>query len=874
MKNNLNEEILRQLSLIKFDRGKTISENDYERKTFMFESEGKLINEQTKTKWCDSKESAEIKGMLYSQGFFPLIKYGCDGGSNMFPYGYDNMNQALSDSALLVMRKLTETVYDYIGKSSDAELKVSVLGGGGGGTQQFNKFGDTMIDALKGQVSGAIEYRDVNLKTFETKKVDFKREPFNTFVLIDFYFNYGKISTIDKYGQNEYFETNPYDFFNRFFNRNAAKANTSIITVNMIYKPKVVSAGSSMWEKFLGDYGYKGGVINKKDYGKTNWLGEPKGQTLDLGQVGPGQEINTDKIVSSLHWVLPALSMASMFINFGLPGIGVVVGSAIESIDAALYLLYDDDPYMAGIAMIFALIPLHELRGIPGFNQFIKKAAKGESEAIYRLLMKAKKTPKLLTNEERILLKNLSTDPKVSKLVYQEITNQLTERALSKASSKTYVKFIGQLIENGLLKPNMAQTILGIWGSTYLFDYMAYESLGKCSSTFNLDDLTKLAGIHTKEIPKEVGNAEKFLREKTNSLIKNTNPQPFTMSKEECNAVAEKLLLDNMLAQLENLKKEFDKIFADMTITYLKSHIKNNKNLSTKDSSTYQLSVVLMQNLLVGCFGVPYMGINYEVDNLYEKTNKLTQKGIPKVISNLISKNSNKNITQQENPLGNYVGTKITLENVNNVKKIEILSNEGVLSTYSKIVETILPSGKNKITTKKLMVGTGFKIRIEYLDGDIKTSDVINPNPYIDSLVGAIFNKGNAKQRIIWGYFDETTKVLVEEFQAKYGLKVDGEVKKQTFEKMIEVIKNKSCGTLKNISGKEIPLEINPEDIVTGAVKWVQGNWETTTRPVPELSEDKKDETEDRIKLYIDIDNASDFIDYTKIVSDTLLDNQ
>ena len=67
---------------------------------------------------------------------------------------------------------------------------------------------------------------------------------------------------------------------------------------------------------------------------------------------------------------------------------------------------------------------------------------------------------------------------------------------------------------------------------------------------------------------------------------------------------------------------------------------------------------------------------------------------------------------------------------------------------------------------------------------------------------------------------------------------------------MIEVIKNKSCGTLKNISGKEIPLEINPEDIVTGAVKWVQGNWETTTRPVPELSEDKKDETEDRIRFY------------------------
>ena len=40
----------------------------------------------------------------------------------------------------------------------------------------------------------------------------------------------------------------------------------------------------------------------------------------------------------------------------------------------------------------------------------------------------------------------------------------------------------------------------------------------------------------------------------------------------------------------------------------------------------------------------------------------------------IIPRNSNKNITQQENPLGNYVGTKITLENVNNVKKIEITS--------------------------------------------------------------------------------------------------------------------------------------------------------------------------------------------------------
>ena len=56
MKDNLNEEILRQLSLIKFDRSKTISENNIQ-----------FISEQ---EWCKSKEAAGVKSVLFIQGFF------------------------------------------------------------------------------------------------------------------------------------------------------------------------------------------------------------------------------------------------------------------------------------------------------------------------------------------------------------------------------------------------------------------------------------------------------------------------------------------------------------------------------------------------------------------------------------------------------------------------------------------------------------------------------------------------------------------------------------------------------------------------------------------------------------------------------------
>jgi len=852
MKDNLHEEILRQLSLINFDRGKTLSENTINNNLIILKKENyNIISEDTepqKTVWCDSKESAEVRGLLYDAGVIPLMRYGCNGGSNKYPYGYNNRFEALNDMALLVTRKLTETVYDAVGKGTvPAELQVSVLGGSGG-TQKFTKFDDTMIDELKRQVQGAKEYRKVDYNKFETKKFDFGRKPFNTFVLRDFYFDFGKLqNSMGTNGQSYYFDPYPWTFFYKFFEGNAATALRSIQKVNMIYKPNVTNVKGSFLERLSGNYYKQGSAINKYSDIDNQIM-------LDFGQTTEGGPTSSE-IVNALHWILPALSLISQFVNLGIPGLGVVLGSVFEIIDSGLYYLYDDDPYMAGISLIFALVPLNELRGLNEFSDVMKLATKGESEGevIAKLLEKQKNTPKLLKVAERKFLKKISTDPKIKKIVINETLNQATSAVLKKAGSKGIIKLLGNLVENGLLKPSMLQTIIASWGGIYAFDYFAYENLGKCSSTFNIDELTSLMGVKTKNAPKDATELEKWYRDLINTTIKGLNPQPFTKSKTECEEIATVLMLKKQLAELEKFK---DSNLKDIIIEYLNAMIKSNENINKKNKTQFSYLTLVCQIVLSNCYAIPRLGVGYEIENFYEKE-KLFQTKNQRNLSKLLSTDK-----------GNYNGSKITLKDVRSIEKIEILGNEGgILSDYSKVLDTLRPSKKNEVTSKKIMVGTGFKIRIDYGNNNIKTSEIIQTKPYLQSLSG-IFNYGQATQRINWGYYDESTVILVEMFQSEKGLKETGDMDIETVKKLLEVVKNNSCGTIKNNSGKNIPITVNPYDLMTKAASDLQENWVEETRPTP------SDElTPDQIKIinkYILIDSEDKLIKFGEAAEDSI----
>jgi uncharacterized ubiquitin-like protein YukD len=82
------------------------------------------------------------------------------------------------------------------------------------------------------------------------------------------------------------------------------------------------------------------------------------------------------------------------------------------------------------------------------------------------------------------------------------------------------------------------------------------------------------------------------------------------------------------------------------------------------------------------------------------------------------------------------------------------------------------------------------------------------------------------------------------------------------------VVKNNSCGTIKNNSGKNIPITVNPYDLMTKAASDLQENWVEETRPTP------SDElTPDQIKIinkYILIDSEDKLIKFGEAAEDSI----
>ena len=146
------------------------------------------------------------------------------------------------------------------------------------------------------------------------------------------------------------------------------------------------------------------------------------------------------------------------------------------------------------------------------------------------------------------------------------------------------------------------------------------------------------------------------------------------------------------------------------------------------------------------------------------------------------------------------------------------------------------------------MSGTGFKIKTEYLDGTIKTSEVISVNPYTETVTGFLFSKGQSKEGLNWGYFDELTKIMVEVYQGQNNLSQTGVVNTETMISLRNTIKNNTCGQIKNVSNLQLDKETKNIAVMNQAILNLIENWEFTSNE-PDPSQLTSEQQKDSIKV-------------------------
>jgi len=666
----LSESLIKQLQLINYDRSKTLLEN---KKTVIVEQ----------SSWSKTEEGKQV------------IKFLTDLGHDRFVLqNATSANNAYNLAAVSAIRKLTEKLVEINYNQTDPFFRVTVLNTKpAGGVQKFKSFDSNMIDKLNKNIELSEKDISVDFKNFTTTDLSSNRTIGGTFILEDFYFNYGRIlnSVKDLNIPNNYlFPDGVYNFFTQYFggdNLNTIKSNLQI--QNLSNRPKLNS----------GD-GWKQISFTSRVTNETQWK----------------------PIVESLHTILP---LASLVLNiFGGPP-GMVIGGALETIDAGLYEFYDEDPYMAGLSLIFALVPFTELAQIPGFKQVTKE---GVEEGLERLLWK-KVGGEALTEDEELFLKELAKNKKVQAEFTQAVINTSMRKILVE-NPKGYIDLLTWFVGKGYLSFGKFSTIIYLILGTTAWDYYASKYIGKCSATFKFSDIMAL-----------VPSGNELL-----SVIKSIELQPFTQTKEGCEALLQRQLAKRKAKLLQEWKRNYQKA----AIGTLRS-LKNKKQvIDSSISNSFQFEVGVIQSILYQC--------------------GFTKKDIMLTVKN----------------------NKLNFNLANRVKKVVVSTSVG------KIVETINNTGNETFYSKPLK--NGVYIVLIYTEDNEKplTRKII-----LDGSTSGPYNFSSEGQKFNWGYYDEYTKKCIDSFQKYFNLSVDGQVGQSTLTKLIEVVKGEKCGILQNKSGIE-----------------------------------------------------------------------
>lgn len=822
MKDNLNEEILRQLSLIKFDRSKTLLEQNEIENNIIFRNDSVTINEEVeKIDWCSTAEANKIKGELKDRGFFTIPigywEWKCQGlvydetSGKYVHSGYNSLVEAKNDAAFGAMRYFTKLVTDQ--NYFDADLGVSVLSGGG--TRfKFDKYGAYMINTLRNTLNSYnitnatkdIKYKlpatdkttafnpydydpesfnpfskglvfrpeeDKNLEVFPRSFfIDPNRTIYNTYYLRDFYFDYWNI-----YKRPDLFANGPWDFMMKFFEDPDVQGVVGTIKAgNAGVKPS---------------YNYKTGKVTDIDeYGRFR-----------------------GDLLMATHILLATGSLILSFVP--LPQ-AQAISMGLDFVDGLLYATVDKDPYMAGFTWAMMAIPFSEMNRL---SKVLKNSEKGAEVALLGFTKRlANGSEFLLETDIKFLNIAIKTAWTTEKFV--NTIKKIVSVVIKTLKSERVVAFVFHLAKTFGWNYSLLRIIYKIWGVSFAYDYIAYKTIGRCSQTFSWTDMTgHFLNFKVLKKPKKFTGPTPDLAilkgkifDLRNEVLVLFDPQKFTQNKQLCEALSELEYYKNLEKSMQNQLKEQndpDFLFSTQCVNSLTGLIEQNAVLTKEKYGTrFETDVEIIQNILLLCVGTVKIGVDYEVNHYFnlsgDKPTKL--KGFFADIQKYDSEGNPKGNTVF-GVAKNYNYSTIEFSNVSGVKKIELLSNIGVQSKPTKVVETIYPKGKNKVETKKLSLGSLFSFKIEFLDGTIKTSDDITITPAGTTMLGAVEKGELTIKRLNYGFFDDTTKLYVETFQSQNGLKPNGVIDKSTLTKLLDVVEEKKCGKIKNISGFEVTKE-------------------------------------------------------------------
>ena len=470
-------------------------------------------------------------------------------------------------------------------------------------------------------------------------------------------------------------------------------------------------------------------------------------------------EKDLDWIVAVAHWVLPLVSLI-LYIS----GVGIPIAILLELADSALYLTYDDDPYMAAFCFIFAVAGVPGLQKVPGFKQIAKDGVEYGLKKLFEKV--ASKQP--LKTVERIFIKNVLKNPKLLKEAGKELVI-VTAKAVLKTNSPTkIIRFVNWLKEVGYLSIRGRYFWINAIFGVNAFDYYVSENWknGKCASSISfIPGIIDLVAWATGNLDADIKNwnpnsVKEIIKRKIDFM------QPWTMSEQEC----------MLLMAYQILKKQKEENYSVNMAKYniykitLQNIIEQNEEFS---NSSYSLGLSRIQNFLL---------------------NGLQQTGF-----SIVGKCS-----------ASIVNNSIIFYNIINVEKIEIYldqkNNKG-----RKLFQTFENTKKiNKFTSNKISLDDlkNYKIYFkiffpgDYTEATLEYGKI--DSTYVYSPVNVVGTKPNIK----FGYLsDEFTKIL-KEYQLYSNLPATGNLDNTTLNKILNDIENKKFGTnLVNFTDLELTSE-------------------------------------------------------------------
>jgi len=522
----LNEVLVRQLSLINYDRGKTLIEQNL---------------------FLEASNPIEEAITFVSQLGFTTSAIGNNYGD------CKSANEVFARAAIYGLKKITDIqiARTAIGTYDCLTVKINALDQSGPKPFSMETFSrdETFGGKLNGVIAklitdGATINADVSIGSL--------------FFLQSFYFQWGKIVNdyidafkTDKDAWNsKLFPDGWWNFFNFWYK-------TSSFTTAL--------SDVKRSEKFRCN----GNTIINITYG-DDWVEQNQKDAI--------------KVVTTMAHI--ALPLGAFLLTIGSGGLlaPILLGSALELMDSAIYLYVDKDPYMAGMTAIFALVgPLDA-----GLGALIAKVGKPFFKKLALKIMS-------FTDEELELLKYTSKNGvRLAKLAKLNAARQLIKYHIKNfKNSYKAVKFCVFLIEKLGLPIVKAGLIMG--GPLYGWDFIAAK-LGLCNSM-------ELKGLKQSDwkILKLIG----YLGEPL---------QPFT---EGCGSVlAEKTLTELEKTLLTNNGR---------IKTSIEEGINAGMVYSTKVSTFYMYEVLYIQYLL------QYLGYNKFTEEYWEMVDTWVKISKPEV---------------------------------------------------------------------------------------------------------------------------------------------------------------------------------------------------------------------------------------------------